>query len=328
MVSRTTIESSRWIWIATSYRRMASPGWAVDRPIPTADAAMRTRETASTGLANLTGRSVSAARAVTTLSLRGARMVPDVDGIRRFPTPGKQPVAHEDGLGDIDQLAVRVASLGPEHLERLSFVDGMAFHQDPLGPLRDSPPGKRALEVLILGESSKHDVDRALELARVLDAGDVGEDASLRCLPDEQGILPVEDGDHRTGGLVHDPVDPSQRILGPFTDDDDGHVRPFRGCRGPNPRGLSLLDHPMTERFDRARDVTPTLLEPTDDEDAQRSESRIHRLLRARSVLRPCETVEMDVPVGVIPFAKPGAHEWSTVVLWGERAYSSGTWPQ
>ena len=84
----------------------------------------------------------------------------------------------------------------------------------------------------------------------------------------------------------------------------------------------------MTERFDRARDVTPTLLEPTDHEDAQRIESRIHRLLRARSVLRPCETVEMDVPVGVIPFAKPGAHEWSTVVLWSERAYSSGTWPQ
>ena len=76
-------------------------------------------------------------------------MVADLDGIRRFPTPGKQPVAHEDGLGDIDQLAVRVASLGPEHLERLSLV-----RTPPLRPTwLDQPGARRRIEAAAKGLS-------------------------------------------------------------------------------------------------------------------------------------------------------------------------------
>ena len=110
-------------------------------------------------------------------------MVPDVGGILCVSTPGKQPMAREDRFRDLHELAVRVASLRSEHLEGHPLLDGMAFHQDALGPLGDRSPGERTLEVVVLGEPSKHDVDRALELTRVLNTGDVSEDPPLGRLP-------------------------------------------------------------------------------------------------------------------------------------------------
>ena len=82
----------------------------------------------------------------------------------------------------------------------------MTLHQDALGSLDDRAAAERALEVVVLGEPAKHDVDRALPIVD-LGVGDVGEDAALRCLLDEGGIGRVDQEDHRARGLLHDPVD-------------------------------------------------------------------------------------------------------------------------
>ncbi len=77
-------------------------------------------------------------------------------------------MAVDDGGGKVDQLAVIDTGLLAEHLEGARLVDAVALHQDPLGSLGQGTAPECALEVLVLGEASEHDVDRALP---VLDVG-------------------------------------------------------------------------------------------------------------------------------------------------------------
>ena len=74
-----------------------------------------------------------------------------------------------------------------EQLEGRVLTDGMALHQDPLGTLGDGAPPERALEVVVLGKTAQHDVDRALPFGRIVvfAIGDVGEDAALGGFADE-----------------------------------------------------------------------------------------------------------------------------------------------
>jgi hypothetical protein len=58
---------------------------------------------------------------------------------------GEQEVAGGDGLGGVDQLAARAPGVGAEQLERLTFVDPGALHQDPFGPLGERAATERAL---------------------------------------------------------------------------------------------------------------------------------------------------------------------------------------
>jgi hypothetical protein len=59
-------------------------------------------------------------------------MIPGVGGELRSCTPWKKPVAPEDRLRDLHELAIRMASFRSEHLEGLPLVDGMAFLRMPL----------------------------------------------------------------------------------------------------------------------------------------------------------------------------------------------------
>jgi hypothetical protein len=70
---------------------------------------------------------------------------------------------------------------------------------------------------------------------------DVGEDAAFGGLVDELPVLHIEDGDHRAGRLVHDPVDQLQSLGGPLVNDHHRYVRPLsRGdARHVWERGLS-----------------------------------------------------------------------------------------
>ena len=74
----------------------------------------------------------------------------------------QQPMAVDDGCRDVGELGVGPARLVAQHLEGVSVVDQMTLHQDALGSLGDRAATERALEVVVLGEPAKHDVDGAL----------------------------------------------------------------------------------------------------------------------------------------------------------------------
>ena len=69
---------------------------------------------------------------------------------------------HDESLGHIDKLAARPPGVSPQHVERLAFVERVALHQDALGTFDQGAASEGSLEVLILGEASQNDVDRAL----------------------------------------------------------------------------------------------------------------------------------------------------------------------
>ena len=96
-------------------------------------------------------------------------------------------MAVHDRGGDVDELPIGGARLLTQHVERRFLADRMAFHQDPLGALRDGSTAEGAFEIVILGEAPQHDVDRALPVLGV-GVGDIGEDAALRGLFDEARI--------------------------------------------------------------------------------------------------------------------------------------------
>lgn len=82
----------------------------------------------------------------------------------------------------------------------------MAFHQDPLGALRDGSTAEGAFEIVKLGEAPQHDVDRVLPVLG-FGVGDIGEDAALGGLFDEVRIRGVDEMDHRAGRFLNDPLD-------------------------------------------------------------------------------------------------------------------------
>ena len=110
-------------------------------------------------------------------------------------------MAVDDGGREVDELAVVDARLLAQHLERARAVDGVTFHQDPLRAFDERAASERAFQIVILGEATKDDVDRALP---VLDVGvaDVGEDAAPRRLPDEAGIARMQERDDRASSLA------------------------------------------------------------------------------------------------------------------------------
>jgi hypothetical protein len=54
----------------------------------------------------------------------------------------------------------------------------VAFHQDSVAALGDGSATERTLEGVVLAEASKHDVDGALQLLRIVACDDVGENAT------------------------------------------------------------------------------------------------------------------------------------------------------
>ena len=88
----------------------------------------------------------------------------------------------------------------------------MAFHQDPLGALRDGSTAEGAFEIVILGEPPQHDVDRALPILG-FGVGDIGEDAALRGLFDKPRIGGVDEQDHWAGRFLNDPLDQAEGML-------------------------------------------------------------------------------------------------------------------
>src|SRR3954468_12707307 len=70
---------------------------------------------------------------------------------RRMRVFGQQAVAVDDGGGDVAQLAVGVARLVAQHVERGGVVDGVAFHEDALGPLGDGAAPERAFKFVVSG---------------------------------------------------------------------------------------------------------------------------------------------------------------------------------
>jgi hypothetical protein len=106
--------------------------------------------------------------------------------------------------------------------------------------------------IVVLGEAAQDDVDGALP---VLDVGvaDVGEDASLGRLLDEVRIARVDEGDHRAGGLLHDLVDQSERMVGALPESDQRDIGPLpRGHRTDVFNVDFARDHLVPE-FSRAR---------------------------------------------------------------------------
>jgi hypothetical protein len=176
--------------------------------------------------------------------------------------PGrKEKVTLLDDRSDIAQLASTVPGLPAQHLEGLAVVDAMTFHQDSLGALDLGPAAERAFEASEIREAVEDDLDRVSKLVRLI-AGDVAEDPAPGSFRDEVGVVPVEDGDDGTGGLVNDPRDQLKGVLGAVGEADKGHVRlvPASEFADLLDRNISP-DHYVTESGDHPRQ----LLEPCRD---------------------------------------------------------------
>src|ERR1700691_703813 len=100
---------------------------------------------------------------------------------------GQESVPVDYGRGEVHEPAVIDPGLLAQHLECARLVDAVALHEYALGSLDQRTAPERALEVLVLGEASKHYVDRALPILDIRVAY-MGEDASLGRLRDELGV--------------------------------------------------------------------------------------------------------------------------------------------
>jgi len=154
----------------------------------------------------------------------------------------------DDGGGEIDQFAVGDTRLLAQHREGAFLVDGVAFHEDALRAFGQRAAPERALEVVIFGEAAQHDIDRALPVLDVV-VTDVGEHAPLGRFLDERGIWRVQQHDHGAGGLTHDLVDQSQRVLRIRSESDERDVGPFAGGPSLSTSGETLtIEESMTLR--------------------------------------------------------------------------------
>jgi hypothetical protein len=99
------------------------------------------------------------------------------------------------------------------------------------------------------------DVQRALKLAALGVEDDVGEDAALRRLLHVLGIPRVEERDHRTGRLVHDPGDHRERVLAVQADPHQRDVREKLPGEGPDLLNFErACDHRVPEGLDEPGD--------------------------------------------------------------------------
>src|SRR5437660_1064408 len=79
---------------------------------------------------------------------------------------GQEAVALEDELGRGGESQVLVARLAAQHLEGGVLVEAVALHQDALGPLDQRALLERGLDVRVVGEAPRGDVDRAAQRDR------------------------------------------------------------------------------------------------------------------------------------------------------------------
>ena len=177
-------------------------------------------------------------------------------------------MAVDDGLGDVEELAPGPLRLRPHQLERPALVDRLPGHHDPLGPLDHRAPGKRPLEIGVLGIAAQGDVDRALHLlCPTID--DVRKDAALRGLVDPGRIVRLEQRDHRTRRLADDLGDHLERVLAADAQSDECQVRMLALGRRRHVCDLELTgDHLMAELGDDLSDPLEPILALVRNQDA------------------------------------------------------------
>jgi hypothetical protein len=143
--------------------------------------------------------------------------------------------------------------MGADPLERLSLGEAVALHEDALRTLDDRSPPERPLEprdVLLklaqLGVPGHGELDRGLHgLAR--GAARVRRDPALRGAADELGVVPVQQGDDRSRGVLVELLDEVQGVLVVAVHDDHREVGLFTGDAIGGPGGVDGL----------ARDLVP-----------------------------------------------------------------------
>ena len=192
----------------------------------------------------------------------------------------------DDRGREIDEPAIGHPRLLAQHRKRARPVDLVALHQDPLGAFDERAATKRALEVVILGEASQDDVDRALPVLDIRIA-DMREHAALGRLPDEPRITRMQQHDHRTRRLAHDRVDHLQRMLRTLPQTNQRDIGPLTRRHRPDIPHLDLArDHLMTQPDHHRRHQRQTILTLIGDQNPQMPHlTVIHKPLQARSSL-------------------------------------------
>ena len=117
-------------------------------------------------------------------------------------------------------VGLRVAA---EEIEAVLVGDSVALHEDALGAFDHRAAAEGAFEVVEVRETAQHDVDRALDL-RGLTMGDVRENASLRGLAHERGVVGMEQGDHGARRLLDDSRDVVEGVLGALAQADERNI--------------------------------------------------------------------------------------------------------
>jgi hypothetical protein len=115
----------------------------------------------------------------------------------------------------------------------------------------------------------QHDVDRALP---ILDVGvaDVGEHAPLGRFLDEVRIAAVDECDHRAGGLLHDPLDQPERMIGALPEPDQRDVGSLPGGHRSDVFDVDLArDHLVPQCRDDRSDESEAVLALVGNQDAQ-----------------------------------------------------------
>jgi hypothetical protein len=136
----------------------------------------------------------------------------------------KERVTLLDDGSEIAQFASTLPGLPAQHFESLPVADLMTFHQDSLSALDLRPASEGAFEASEIREAVADDLDRGLKLVRLI-AGDVTEDPASGSFRDEGLVVRAEDGYHGTDGLVNDPRDQLEGVLGAVGEADKRNVR-------------------------------------------------------------------------------------------------------
>ena len=178
-------------------------------------------------------------------------------------------MAVDDGGGEVEEFAVVGPGVLAEQFVGVLLVDCVAFHEDAFGAFDQRAASESAFEVVVFGEASQHDVDRALPVLDV-GVGDVGEDAAFGCLRDEFRVSCMDKDDYRAGGFSDDLVDQFECVLRALTEPDERDVGSLSCCHGGHVFDVDLAgDHLVSERDHGRRDEREAVLALVGDQDAQ-----------------------------------------------------------
>ena len=72
---------------------------------------------------------------------------------------GEQAVAVDDCGGEVEEFAVVDSRVIAEEFVGVLLVDAVAFHEDAFGAFDQRASSECALEIVVFGEASQHDVD-------------------------------------------------------------------------------------------------------------------------------------------------------------------------